>query len=196
MPMATVCAPWNNGCGAFSALGANRTVTLAIDPGTHSVLLTGVAPNCSVTGANPVSVNAVWGETGIQFAVTCAAVTLHLTTTTTGVSIDPDGDTLCIDEGGPWGYDCGSLASIGVNGAVSVTVPAGIHWVELDGVAPNCVVSGDNGRLITANVDTEVPFEIACAATGSVRVSAATTRGIISRDVAAAVPASRTGAPR
>jgi hypothetical protein len=162
--------------GGPLAVGVNGSGTITVDTGAHAVLLTGVAVNCTA-GDNPRSVHAVRGETAaVPFAVACAEVTLHITTTTTGASLDPDGYYACVDvDNDPWESGCGLYeAPIGVNGGVTMPVPSGAHIVQLVGVALNCTVSGDNPRTVTANAVTEVPFAVTCAATGSVRVTTAT----------------------
>lgn len=100
-------------------------------------------------------------------------VTLHITITTTGASIDPDGYSLCIDEGGGW-EGCALDLGISANGDVPVRVATGSHVVVLYDVAPNCTVSGDKNRTVTANANTEVRFAVTCTAAGSVRVTTAT----------------------
>jgi hypothetical protein len=160
------------------AVWVNGFWTVIVDTGPHAVLLTGLAANCTVTGDNPRAVSVARGETAaVPFAVACAAATLHITTTTTGVSFDPDGYGLCVDpRPDPWDFGnfCTPYETIGVNSGVSVPVAAGTHVVELDGVDFNCTVSGDNPRTVTANDSTEVPFAVTCTATGSVKVTTAT----------------------
>jgi len=153
--------------------------TVMVDTGAHAVLLTGLATNCTVIGDNPRAVSVALGETAaVPFAVACAAATLHITTTTTGVSFDPDGYGLCVDpRPDPWDFGgnfCTPYETIGVNSGVSVPVAAGTHVVELDGVDFNCTVSGDNPRTVTVNDSTEVPFAVTCSALGSVKVTTAT----------------------
>ena len=165
------------GYGGSPAVGANGTVTMTVDTGAHAVLLMGVAVNCTVAGDNPRAVHASQAETvAVPFAIACVAVTLHVTTTTTGISFDPDGYDLCVDPAVvAWDYGCATYeAAIGVNSGVTVPVAAGTHVVELSGVASNCTVSGENPRTVTANAKTEVPFVVTCAAAGSMRVTAAT----------------------
>src|SRR5205085_9233599 len=56
-------------------LGINASISIAnLAAGTHSVELTGVAPNCSVTGDNPRTVTISAGATtATTFAVSCSA---------------------------------------------------------------------------------------------------------------------------
>ena len=161
------------------AIAVNGTGTVTVDTGAHAVLLTGVAANCTVAGANPRAVSTPRaGTVDVPFAVTCVQPTLHVTTTTTGVFLDPDGYSLCVDPGYDWDYGssvCGTYASaIGVNSAVTVSVALGTHVVVLDGVADNCVLSGDNRRSVEPGPSSEVQFAVTCFATGSVKVTVAT----------------------
>ena len=162
------------GCGAWEPIGPNSAVTMTVDSGVHTIVLGGGGV-CTVAGDNPRSVHAVGGETTeVRFDVACIAVPLHVTTTTTGASLDPDGYLVCVDLD-PWQEGCAYDSAIGVNGGTTLPVAPGPHVVQLVGVAGNCTVSGDNPRTVTANADTEVPFAVTCTAAGSVRVTTATT---------------------
>src|SRR5207253_5127277 len=78
-PLAT-----NGGTATFNAVAA----------GSHSVALSGVADNCTVSGPNPQSVTVPAGGTAsASFTVTCVAQTgpLTVTASTTGYDLDPGG---------------------------------------------------------------------------------------------------------
>ena len=67
------------------------------------------------------------------------AIEITVATASASIDIDPDGYSLSID-GGPG-------LPVGVNAAVTIgALPTGKHLVRLDGVAPNCSVSGTNPR--------------------------------------------------
>src|SRR5205814_350114 len=92
--------------GASQAIGTNGSVTFTgLAAGSHSVALSGVAANCSVSGANPQTVNVPSGGTATaSFTVSCAPTgggtgTLTVTTSTTGSDLDPDGYTVTLDGG-------------------------------------------------------------------------------------------------
>jgi hypothetical protein len=135
--------------GSSQAIGSNGTVTFtALAEGDYSVELTGIADNCTVSGANPRTVAVSFDATGsTTFTVTCAARVgdLDVTATTTGSDPDPDGYTATVD---------GTTSqTVGTNGVVTFTgLAEGDRSVELTGVAINCTVSGTNPRTIT------VPF--------------------------------------
>lgn len=160
-------------CGDQGSVSANATVTMTVDTGAHSIQLTGVAANCTVTSDNPQTVHVAPGQTAtVQFVFACASGTLRVTTTTSGLSIPPYDYVVCVD---PSYYGCEAYSPIGVDSTVTLSVALGPHIVELDGVAANCTVSGDNPRTVDAGVGTAVPFAITCVAAGAVHVTAATT---------------------
>ena len=162
--------------GGPQAIGVNGAVTVTVDTGAHAVLLTGVAANCTVAGDNPRAVQASRGQTaGVPFAIACVQPSLHVTTATTGVSLDPDGYDVCVDLHYDWDFNlvCSYASAIGVNGGVTVPVALGTHVVELGGVADNCQLDSYS-RSVEAGGPREVPFVITCVATGSVQVTTAT----------------------
>ncbi|HYU88974.1 MAG TPA: hypothetical protein VE966_00920 [Gemmatimonadales bacterium] len=148
------------------AIGTNASTTFsALPAGSHTVVLSGVAGNCSVSGGTSRTVNVPAGGTAsTSFAVTCAAVSgdgsLTVNTSTTGSNLDPDGYTVVIDGGA-------ASQQIATNGSVTFTGPAGDHQVALSGVATNCTVSGANPRTVTvpAGGTTTTTFSVSCAGT-------------------------------
>ena len=174
--------------GASQPVGSSGSLTLpGLPSGRHAVLLTGIAPNCSVSGANPRTVSIAAGATAsVSFAITCTAVgpttgTLRITAATSGGTPDPDGYTVSVDNGNP--------QPVGVNGSRSTdNLAAGPHSVQLAGIADNCAVSGDNPQAVTvtAGETVTVAFAVACTSpspnTGGVRISATTTGGSIDPD--------------
>jgi hypothetical protein len=143
----------------------NGTVTFSgLSAGSHTVALSGIAGNCSVSGSNPQTVTVPSGGTAsASFAISCAATStngsLTVTTSTTGSNLDPDGYTVVVDNGA-------ASQPIADNGSVTFTGPAGDHTVGLSGVAANCTVSGANPRTITvpAGATTSTTFAVTCAA--------------------------------
>src|SRR3989442_225056 len=112
--------------------------------GSHSVALSGVAANCTVTSPNPQTATVTAGQTpSAAFSVTCSATTgsLTVTTSTTGSSL-PSGYTVATD-GGP-GPD------IGLNSSVTFTgLAAGSHSPALPGVPADATVSSPNPPTAT-----------------------------------------------
>ena len=153
--------------GASQSVATNGSVTFTgLSAGSHSVALSGVAANCSVSGSNPQTVSVPAGGTATaSFTVSCAATgggtgSVTVSTSTTGSNLDPDGYTVTID---------GSFSQpIATNGSVTFTGPSGDHSLALSGVASNCTVGGANPRTVTvpAGGTTTTTFSVTCAATG------------------------------
>jgi hypothetical protein len=165
------------GYGGPVSIAVNGYALAAVDTGAHAVLLEDIAPNCTVTGDNPQSVpRAAQGDTlPVVFTVNCVETTLHITTATTGASLDPDGYTVCLDPVPDWDYGttCTTSEAIGVNDSLTLPVTPGEHDIELTDVAPNCTPSG--GGWLTAAGSTDTPFVITCVPAGRVRVTTAST---------------------
>jgi hypothetical protein len=167
--------------GAPQAIGVSGSISLAnVAAGSHTVLLSGLAANCTTSSSNPQTITVTAGaSTTASFAVQCTAAapttgSIRLTTATTGENPDADGYAYAID--------AGAEQPIGANATVTLqNQPAGSHSVRLAGIAGNCTVSGENPRSITvtAGVQTDVAFTVTCSAagttTGSIRLTAVTT---------------------
>ncbi len=145
------------------ATNGNATFT-GVASGSHTVALSDVAGNCTVSGANPQSVTVQSGATAAApFSVSCAPTQsgtggLTVKTSTTGSNLDPDGYTVTID---------GTVSQpIATNGSVTVTVPTGANPVALSGVAANCTVSGANPRTVSvpAGGTGTTTFSVTCSA--------------------------------
>src|SRR5438552_1241623 len=168
-------------CTYGQSIAVNGAVTVAVSAGDHRVLLNGIAGNCVVSGDNPRVVRtSVGNTTEVALSLTCATLPhLHITTATTGGQVDPNGYSVCVDP--EYDYDdvycySGVPQAIGLNGTLTIGVPAGNHTVLLNDVADNCTVAGANPRSVsaTASDTTEVPFSITCPPPGSVHVSTST----------------------
>jgi Tol biopolymer transport system component len=146
--------------------GINGTVVYSpLFPTTYTVELAGLAENCSVT-SNPRSITVAEGDTVlVAFPVTCGEPEtgiLQVKTTTTG---EDDGYTVTTDGASP------SSKPIGVEGQVSFDpVVAGDRTVELTGLGPNCVVAGDNPRVVNVAPDAtaSTDFDVTCGLTVNV----------------------------
>src|SRR5207237_8045284 len=96
----------------------NRSVSFsALASGSHTVVLTGVAANCTVNGGNSKTVTVAEGATQTAaFAIDCPTPTpttgdLTVTTTTGGTgTLDPNGYIVTVD---------GATKSIATNGSVT-----------------------------------------------------------------------------
>ena len=164
--------------GEARALPANTAMTFdALTPGSHSILLTDIAPNCSVGGANPVTVTVGQGATrNAVFTVACTpdptSAALRVTTFTTGPGA-PGTFSLLVDSSAA---GSAQSATIPANGAMTINVPAGTHKVTL-AVPLNCAVNGPNSASVTAAAGSTATlhFDVSCGVGAPVRVKAVTT---------------------
>ena len=164
--------------GEGQAIGVAATIERSeLEPrADHTLLLEGLAPNCSVE-ENPRTVPITAGQTTTTtFAVVCTATSggVVISTLTTGAAPDPDGYSVVLD-----GVDRGPIPA---NGQLSLTgLALGSHVVGLSGLAGNCSLQGDNLRAVTVapGSSATVDYAIACAAppanAGSLRVITVTT---------------------
>jgi hypothetical protein len=161
---------------AGQSIGASATLTVEnVQPGSRTVLLSGIPQHCSVTnGANPRTVDVVAGATAeVAFELLCGPTTgsIRVTTQTTGIN-PPTGYTLSVD--GAAGQSIGASATLTVE-----NVQPGSRTVLLSGIPQHCsVANGANPRTVdvTAGATAEVTFEVLCSpTTGSIRVTTQTT---------------------
>ena len=96
---------------------------------------------------------------------------LEIIASTTGSALDPDGYALSVDNGAP--------QPLPANGADTVaSLSPGGHTVSVAGLAPNCLLDGENPRNvdIAAASTTSLHLDIACSEPqASISVGAATT---------------------
>ena len=161
------------------------TVALAsnVPPGSLYGTLTvhavnGVATFADLSIDNPgnayrllASSSGLTSATSAGFNVNSPPSQLHVVVSSTGASF-PDSFLLWIDCDS-YGNYCTFNSTVPVNGAVTVPVAAGRHYVQLF-VPDNCAVSGEPDRDVTANGTTEVPFTVGCTGIGTVRVTTST----------------------
>ena len=150
--------------GAGQPAPVNGKSSLAgLNAGGHSVTLYGLATNCTLNGVNTRAVEVIAGDTVVvAFSVGCIATsagtgTIRISTTTTGVDLDPDGYRVSVDGG--------AGAVVGVNYALVVPgLNSGSHTVTLGGTAFNCAVSSANPRSVevVAGGTADVSFAITC----------------------------------
>jgi len=154
--------------GASQTIAANGNVMFTqLYAASHTVVLSGVAGNCALTGSNAQQVNVSPGQTAaITFAASCAPTgssngTLTVTTSTTGSNPDADGYTVTVD-----GTTSQAIAS---NGSATFTVPAGANPVAVSGVASNCWANGANQGTVTvpAGGTGAASFAVTCVVPGS-----------------------------
>src|SRR5689334_1820018 len=149
--------------GAPQAMGlADSLVVDPLPAGPHTVTLSGLADNCAVSGGATVTANVEANKTAeVSYAVACGPThgRILVLTTTTGVSLDPDGYQVVLDDSGQ--------GPVGLNDSLSIQgVPPGDRAITLNDVASNCDVDGNNPKHLTMSageVDT-VAFRIRCQA--------------------------------
>ena len=144
--------------GAVQPIGANTSrVVEGLSVGAHSVDLSGVAANCTLSSGARLDVQITASAvTATSFGVACASTTgaIAITTTTTGSPIDPDGYDVALAGG----------ATQPIGTAATVTLPAvaaGTHAITLGGLAANCAVAGDNPRSVDVGAGTTAAVTIA-----------------------------------
>src|SRR5207237_797575 len=128
--------------GAGQAIGINQTITLTgVNTGSHTVVLSGIASNCTVSGGTSRTDTITAGGTATaSFSVSCHTPppptgTLAVTTSTSGGPPAPPARRSS-DLGG-------AGQAIGINQTITLTgVNTGSHTVVLSGIASNCTVSG------------------------------------------------------
>ncbi|MBA3894635.1 MAG: PD40 domain-containing protein [Gemmatimonadales bacterium] len=147
--------------GAPRPLSTNGADTVtSLSPGTHTVTLAGVAPNCLLGGENPRNVEiAAASVTSLQLHIACSQPpAIFVSAATTGEEPDPDGYGAAVDGGVP--------QPLPINGSVRIGgLTPGEHDVALLDVADNCVVAENNPlRVVVPSGSTaNAEFTVSCS---------------------------------
>lgn len=147
-------------------------VVPGLSAGAHSVRLDGLATSCEVASANPRVVTVVKDDTTVvTFTMVCArrVGSVRVTTTTTGVDLDPDGYVATL-LGGP-------SQAIAINGTATFSnISEGTRAVTLSGVATNCDITGLDTATVTISYGQTVDhvFAVGCVRFGSLEIRVAT----------------------
>ena len=144
-------------------LNPTGTAELALPSGRHSLRLHGLAQHCSVDQEASLEVDVPSrGTVSVAFEVSCPASAVRVTTTTTGLDLDPDGYRVVID-----GADYGSIPA---NGTRLAGVDPGTRTITLTGLAPLCTVDGPDSRAVTVTgpEPLSIEFVIVCTAASGV----------------------------
>jgi hypothetical protein len=136
---------------------SGTAVVSAVSAGPQTVALALVSENCTVSGANPVSVIVQAGQTvQVEFEVVCVTTGIEVTTRTTG-SHYPTTFHAAVDDQTP--------VAIGVNSSLIVSrLRPGTHTVELRLPGDNCSIVGNTSISVEVSNRTVAPvlFEIVC----------------------------------
>jgi hypothetical protein len=148
---------------SWHGVAPGGSVSVPLSAGLHSVALSGVGSNCTVTSANPLSVMITSGATtNVNFSVTCVAnPVLRVTVTTTGTGI-PANFVVGVDYDYYYGYVYST--AIPSNGTASFSLPSGNHLVSLNQVPLNCSVTSPNNLSVDVppGSTTNVAFTVVC----------------------------------
>jgi Tol biopolymer transport system component len=165
--------------GASQAIGINATASVPnMSPGSYTVVLSGVAANCTVDAASKTATVTAGATATVTFNIACVSETgdVEVTVATTGSNLDPDGYTVTIGT---------QSEAVDANDTVTFTdLPAGGATVLLGGVASNCTADAASKNVTVVDGQTaQVDFAIVCSATvGAIEVTAATTGNDIDAD--------------
>lgn len=146
----------DGGTAAILAQDGSAGLT-GLSPGSHTVLLGGLAANCVVIGANPRTVVVgADGTAAVTFEVYCERATtggLAIHVATIGHPGDTDGYLLAVGEGG--------VRGIASNASETFTgLPEGAHLVMLKNVAPGCALEGGNPQRAMVEIGKTLPLEL------------------------------------
>jgi hypothetical protein len=152
---------------------ANNALTIAnLNPDVYEVALSGLPPNCRMTGpavqtATVTAGGLDYAVAPVDFAVECRATTgdLRLVATTIGVIPNQFGYRIELD--GQVVLSYGDPILLPLNGSWLLRrLSPGSHTVELRRVPANCSVEGANPRTVTVTLGavSEEQFRITCVA--------------------------------
>ncbi len=132
----------------------NDQVTFEVADGPHSLLLSDLADNCTVLGANPRTATLGGGSITETFDVSCEAGGITVTVTTTGDAEPATSFTVAADT---------VTKTVGINGTATFSsLPAGSTTVELRDLPSHCLVQDENPRQV--DVPGSTTFEVLCDA--------------------------------
>lgn len=151
-------------------LPTTASLDTTVLPGTYDIELRDIASNCAVSGANPVTVNAMVGATSnVSFPVTCAALPpppppgiIRISAPTSGTNLDL-GYEVINETNCDYYYGCTSVP-LGATGYVEFTLAPGTYSFRLQGIANNCqvMVSNPSAIQVASGFVTEFTFPVLC----------------------------------
>jgi hypothetical protein len=117
-------------------------IEVRVPAGSHHLQLLDVAGQCVVLPGTSLQVDVVSGlTTSVEFVADCAATGIRVTTTTTGLDIDPSGYRITVD----------GIArhSASPSGTALVHLDPGEQTIGLTDLAPNCSIEGPRSHRVT-----------------------------------------------
>ena len=142
------------------SINGRNTTFSDVAPGQHTLEITGLAPNCTVSGLTTLTVTVAAGATvRVAFAVSCAAFgAVRVTATTGGADLDPDGYSVVVE-----GQSAQALPPNGGTVTFYQVVP-GPRLVTLGGVQGNCTVPGSLQVTVTVPpaATAAIAFDLTC----------------------------------
>ena len=160
----------DNGDGQDVA--ANGDISISVEAGSHSVELTGVGSNCTVSGDNPVTVDVASGQDAeVTFDVTCVSPTIAFASNRDGafniftMRLDGSGVTQLTHDAAPgfstipaWSPDGSKIAFVSTRDRSSVGLD--IWVINADGSSPTRLTeaAGQNGRAAWSHDGTKIAF--------------------------------------
>jgi hypothetical protein len=161
--------------GATQSLLAGGTLELSLPPGEHTVELTDVAPNCTVSGSPRAVVNLSRGATTeLTFAVSCVArprTGLDITVVTTGPDPDDAYSLVICVAADFYCYDTVFSSLIPATTTLQLDLPPKSYSVGLNDVADNCTPRWTGRPTVTAGEVAVVRVDVTCRARASVQVT-------------------------
>jgi Tol biopolymer transport system component len=166
----------DNGPSKPLYVGSNLTIA-DVAAGTHLILLGDIDSNCSVSGANPRSVEVPASRDAstkfsVVFSVTCVPRTGTIQVTTTTVGDEQDADGYIVEIGGQ------GKGRVQANGTISVEAVREGEWaVSLGDVSPNCKVEAPYPAAanVALGATAQVALTIRCGAAGRLVVTTVVT---------------------
>jgi hypothetical protein len=142
-------------------LSPSDTSELRLGPGPHSVQLSGVAPQCTVSPGTTLEVEVQpAGTLHAGFEILCPGALVRITTNTTGLDLDTD-YRVVVDQA-----DQGGLAA---NSTRLTQVAPGRRTIALAGLKQTCKVTGSDSLVEVADgAVVPVEFAVVCTATSGV----------------------------
>ena len=160
--------------GQSRSIAAAGTETFSVGTGDHLVMLSGLAPNCSVTN-NPRQVSVSTGgqvrdTVRTTFAVTCAAVfgAVRFAASTSGSDLDPTGYDIRV-----FGLSFERSIAVAANGTALMThLYPSAYLVEVRGHSPNCDLVGAYPRAVQVVLGDTVDMAIDVTCSPAVELAA------------------------